>query len=114
MAQLLLTPEQVAQQLPQLEAMCERLYNAQVGAQVLPRSVHSAIEWPTLAPTCFAGGSSVAQTPQERAQAEQVLRVFGQTTEYLPHCKVRIGTASKTCPVDCVMPYQQGLLVLCR
>ncbi|KAF8061166.1 XPO7 [Scenedesmus sp. PABB004] len=42
-------------QLPQVEAMCERLYTA--------------------------------QTPQERTQAEQALRPFGQSTEYITHCK---------------------------
>ncbi|CAL8462392.1 g1925 [Coccomyxa elongata] len=45
----------IVQQLPQLEALCERLYKS--------------------------------QDPQERAQAEQILRVFGQTTEYIAHCK---------------------------
>jgi hypothetical protein len=29
------------------------------------------------------------QDPQERSQAEQVLRVFGQSTEYIAYCKVR-------------------------
>eukprot|EP00877_Chromochloris_zofingiensis_P005215 jgi/Chrzof1/14695/Cz09g12110.t1 len=47
--------DSVVAQLPQIEGMCERLYNA--------------------------------QTPQERTQAEQMLRVFGQSTEYIPHCK---------------------------
>ena len=27
------------------------------------------------------------QAPAERAQAEQLLRVFGQSTEYITHCK---------------------------
>ena len=30
----------------------------------------------------------VVQNPQERAQAEQMLKVFGLSTEYVPHCKV--------------------------
>ena len=29
------------------------------------------------------------QDPQERSQAEQVLRVFGQSTEYIAYCKAR-------------------------
>ena len=28
------------------------------------------------------------QVPQERAEAEQMLRVFGTSTEYVSHCKV--------------------------
>lgn len=43
------------QHLPQLEALCERLYNA--------------------------------ENPQERSLAEQHLRQFGQSTEYISHCK---------------------------
>lgn len=31
---------------------------------------------------------NLLQDPQERAQAEQLLRVFGQSTEYIAHCKV--------------------------
>lgn len=31
---------------------------------------------------------AVLQTAQERTQAEQALRPFGQSTEYVPHCKV--------------------------
>lgn len=31
----------------------------------------------------------VLQVPAERAQAEQMLRVFGTSTEYVAHCKVR-------------------------
>jgi hypothetical protein len=35
------------------------------------------------------------QTPHERAQAEQVLRVFGQSTDYIPHLKAILdGSAS--------------------
>ena len=30
------------------------------------------------------------QDPQERSQAEQVLRVFGQSTEYIAYCKASI------------------------
>ena len=29
------------------------------------------------------------QDPLERGQAEQMLRVFGQSTDYVSHCKVR-------------------------
>lgn len=36
-----------------------------------------------------AAASWLVQVPQERAQAEQMLRVFGTSTEYVPHCKVR-------------------------
>ncbi|PSC72660.1 exportin-7 isoform X2 isoform A [Micractinium conductrix] len=49
-------------QLPQLEAMCERLY--------------------------------VSQVPQERAQAEQMLRVFGTSTEYVSHCKAILDNST--------------------
>lgn len=52
----------ITAQLPQLEAMCERLYNS--------------------------------QNPQERAQAEQMLKVFGLSTEYVPHCKAILDNSS--------------------
>ncbi|KAK9818400.1 hypothetical protein WJX72_012091 [[Myrmecia] bisecta] len=51
----------IAQQLPQLEALCERLYNS--------------------------------QDPQERSQAEQFLRVFGLSTEYVAHCKAILDSS---------------------
>lgn len=37
----------------------------------------------------FSHAAAALQTPQERTQAEQALRPFGQSTEYVPHCKVR-------------------------
>lgn len=40
------------------------------------------------------------QDPQERAQAEQILRVFGQTTEYIAHCKV--GRTPNFLPEQCL------------
>jgi hypothetical protein len=33
--------------------------------------------------------SVVLQNAAERAHAEQLLRVFGQSTDYITHCKVR-------------------------
>lgn len=36
------------------------------------------------------------QVPQERAQAEQMLRVFSTSTEYVAHCKVSPGGTSKS------------------
>lgn len=47
--------------------------------------------WPTLFRTVTLSRLFVAllQTPQERTQAEQALRPFGQSTEYVSHCKVR-------------------------
>lgn len=32
------------------------------------------------------------QNPEERAHAEQYLRVFGQSIEYIAHCKVATAT----------------------
>ncbi len=79
--------QQMLQQLPQVEAMCERLYNAQVSLRY-PGSVDRIRRrqdghTPRHTPVAL-------QSPQERSQAEQVLRPFGQSTEYLPHCKVRV------------------------
>ena len=119
-------------QLPQLEAMCERLYNSQVRCPWLPSPADPSLArvscdrsqvicgpglgWATrhggpaaggrrllaskagkTAP--WTGGSTahcqraavclLVQVPQERAQAEQMLRVFGTSTEYVVHCKVR-------------------------
>eukprot|EP00879_Flechtneria_rotunda_P016978 GHRR01017774.1.p1 GENE.GHRR01017774.1~~GHRR01017774.1.p1 ORF type:complete len:231 (+),score=40.98 GHRR01017774.1:220-912(+) len=34
-----------------------------------------------------------AQTPQERTQAEQALRPFGQSTDYVAHCKAILDTS---------------------
>jgi hypothetical protein len=35
-----------------------------------------------------------SQVPQERAQAEQMLRVFATSTEYVPHCKAILDSSS--------------------
>lgn len=59
----------ILQQLPQLEALCQRLYNA--------------------------------ESPSERAHAEQVLRPFSQSTEYVPHCKAILDSSRS--------PYAQHL-----
>lgn len=48
-------------QLPQLEALCECMYNS--------------------------------QNPEERAHAEQYLRVFGQSTDYIAHCKALLDNS---------------------
>ena len=113
------------QQLPQLEAMCERLYNSQVEGTATqnPRLCPRGLRVPRLPWAAWAGCSTgrgipsrtlavcrcyllplprlvcvlptgaplVVQNPQERAQAEGVLRVFGTSTEYVSHCKVRAG-----------------------
>ncbi len=39
--------------------------------------------------TAYDGSARLAQDPQERGRAEQVLRVFGQSTDYVSHCKAR-------------------------
>lgn len=52
---------EIVAQLPQLEALCERMYNS--------------------------------QNPEERAHAEQYLRVFGQSIEYIAHCKALLDTS---------------------
>ena len=44
---------------------------------------------PTSALHTGCAASTAPQVPQERAQAEQMLRVFGTSTEYVTHCKVR-------------------------
>ncbi len=44
------------------------------------------------------------QDPQERAQAEQILRVFGQTTEYIAHCKVQICLEKASLMLLCGFP----------
>ena len=69
------------QQLPQLEAMCQRLYTAQAGWGLPSRALG------LIAGTPEPGRPP--QAPQERAAAEQLLRVFGQSTNYVAHCKVR-------------------------
>ena len=69
------------QQLPQLELMCQRLYTAQVSAGLGP-----LLGKPACAHTALS--DALAQAPQERAAAEQLLRVFGQSTDYIAHCKV--------------------------
>ena len=38
------------------------------------------------------------QDPVERGQAEQMLRVFGQSTDYVSHCKVRRCVCSPASP----------------
>ena len=38
------------------------------------------------------------QDPVERGQAEQMLRVFGQSTDYVSHCKVRRCVCSPANP----------------
>jgi hypothetical protein len=45
-------------------------------------SLYVCADMPAPVPACFL------QTSQERTQAEQALRPFGQSTEYVPHCKV--------------------------
>ena len=76
---------ELLQQLPQLEDVCQRLYTAQVCEQASSAwhaAAHSRAAqsgWPELAP--------FTQAPQERAAAEQMLRVFGQSTDYIAHCK---------------------------
>ncbi len=104
-------------QLPQLEAMASVLYNSQVGgcwvvlhpaggacrppAQCAPLQQLCVAICHTAICQCFAHGISLSttssehalkQVPQERAQAEQMLRVFATSTEYVPHCKVRQAT----------------------
>ncbi|KAI3436525.1 hypothetical protein D9Q98_005942 [Chlorella vulgaris] len=43
----------------------------------------------------------ISQVPQERAQAEQMLRVFGTSTEYVAHCKTILDNSTS--------PYAQVL-----
>lgn len=74
-------------QLPQLEALCERLFNSQ--ARLPPDA--GAAPYPHSGVTAVHKRLSIAcmQDPLERGQAEQMLRVFGQSTDYVSHCKVR-------------------------
>lgn len=51
-------------------------------------SIAEGMECPHPGPADLLTALAGKQVPQERTQAEQVLRVFGQSTEYLPHCKV--------------------------
>lgn len=81
-------------QMPQLEALCERLYTAQVGCgshapplgafaagETLPQHAHADVfELVRLL--------SGPQNQQERAQVEQMLAVFGQSTDYIVQLKV--------------------------
>ncbi|KAK2077922.1 hypothetical protein QBZ16_003790 [Prototheca wickerhamii] len=53
---------EILQQLPQLEAMCTQLYNA--------------------------------QNPQDRALAEQSLRAFALSTDYVPHCRTILDVSA--------------------
>ncbi len=109
----------VLQQLPQLEAMCERLYNAQVqSAQGLHGRAHQARHSARVS-QCRRDRSGALQSartsaadtaqrstpcvllpcsqdPQERAQVEGMLAVFGSSTEYVGTLKVRAPpTATK-------------------
>lgn len=99
--------ELTLQQLPQLEAMAERLYNSQVKSVIEPSSsmaifgnqfhlvpfltsqscirIHIVIPEGSLIifdPLC------TFQIPDERSQAEQALKIFGMSPDYVSHCKV--------------------------
>lgn len=82
---------EILQQMPQLEALCERLYTAQV------RSVRGS----TSQSTKIACGrrhclhmsprhawNHLTQNQQERSHVEQTLAVFGQSTDYIVQLKV--------------------------
>lgn len=47
-----------------------------------------------IASECKPAVLCATQDPQERSQAEQYLRVFSQSTEYIAHCKARLPNVS--------------------
>jgi hypothetical protein len=49
---------------------------------------------PQQPPQTTATTPTTKQTPHERSQAEQVLRVFGQSTDYIPHLKAILDASS--------------------
>ena len=107
-------------QLPQLEALCEQLYNSQVSflLSVIKKCViivgllcsRLSTDTPALHPIpVFSTPPShhiVArsksnplhlfspQNPVERSQAEQVLKVFGLSPEYVSHCKTMLDNSA--------------------
>lgn len=106
----------ITAQLPQLEAAATALYTTQArvmgGSGLLPalhppdrgaaaaeaalglcqRALEHGQRGRDLTDKWLVAGPappSSVQDPQERAQAEQALKVFGMSTEYVAHCKVR-------------------------
>ena len=114
-------------QLPQLEALCERLYTSQARA-IVASSCHApskALMHRTALPSGPSASYSAplvlhtpcsttrltrhrppVQDPAERSQAEQYLRVFSLSTEYVSHCKVRQprGRVRSAAVLRCMCP----------
>lgn len=70
---------EIIAQLPQLEVACDILYNSQVSDRKVDDEEGCG--------NALANVIDVMQVLEERSKAELYLRPFGQSVEYVPHCK---------------------------
>ena len=78
------TMEALQAQLPEVEAMCQLLYLAQVHIDTTESRSISGVCKGSILTRLFR-----TQSPEERQRAEQALAPFSRSIEYIPHCKVR-------------------------
>ena len=110
-------------QLPQLESLCERLYNSQAStpppffhcaSDHINASMQSAPDLLYIVFMCLQISLPLPllQDAAERAQNEQVLRIFGQSTDYITACKVWSDVCRPGTPLDAVSCRTWHLLLL--